>query len=90
VAHPAQPARSPALHTQRPRLELPPAVAPRGTRAARLPLNSRAAAVAWLGDSHGPVALAYYIFQVGGGSSQLASAYYRQAAEKAAHTWGVR
>lgn len=38
----------------------------------------------------GPVVMAYYFFQVGGGSSQLASAYYRQAAEKAAHTLGVR
>lgn len=37
----------------------------------------------------GPVIMGYYFFQVGGGSSQLASAYYRQAANKVAHTLGV-
>ena len=37
----------------------------------------------------GPVIMGYYFFQGGSGSSQVASAYYRQASDKVAHTLGV-
>jgi hypothetical protein len=38
----------------------------------------------------GPAIMTFYFFQVGGGSSQLASAYYRQAVQKADRVLGAQ